>query len=250
MCVKNKTILVTGSARGIGAAIVRRFAEAGAQLIINDLDESSAQTLAEDLSKQGTRAISNSFNVSRSEDVKKMMLQIKTTFGRLDCVINNAGITRDGLLLKLSEEKWDEVIAVNLKGVFNVGQAAAQIMSEQKSGIIINIASISWLGNIGQTNYSAAKAGVVAMTNVWALELARYGIRVNAIAPGFIDTVLTQQVPEEIRTRFISRIPLKRFGQTQDIAELAYFLTSDASKYITGQCIHIDGGLTTGLGSL
>src|SRR5690606_37154929 len=150
------------------------------------------------------------------------------------------------MLHKLSEEKWDEVIRVNLKGTFNMGQACAKVMMEQKSGRIVNLASIAWLGNIGQTNYSASKAGVVGLTRTWALELSRHGINVNAIAPGLIESALTQQIPADVRAKFIENIPLKRIGRPEDIAALAAFLASDEASYITGQVIGIDGGLSVG----
>jgi NAD(P)-dependent dehydrogenase (short-subunit alcohol dehydrogenase family) len=154
------------------------------------------------------------------------------------------------MLHKLSEEKWDEVIRVNLKGPFNMGQACAKMMMEQKYGKIINLASVAYLGNIGQTNYSASKAGIVGMTSTWALELARYNINVNAIAPGFIDSVLTQQIPAAVKEKFIQKIPLKKMGRPEDIANLISFLVSDEAAYITGQCIHIDGGLSTGISGI
>jgi NAD(P)-dependent dehydrogenase (short-subunit alcohol dehydrogenase family) len=175
------------------------------------------------------------------------MAQAQAELGGVDILINNAGITRDSMLAKLSEEKWDEVIRVNLKGPFNMGQTCAKLMMEKKYGRIVNLASVAWLGNIGQTNYSASKAGVVGLTRTWALELARYGVTCNAIAPGLIESALTQGIPAEVKDKFIQRIPLKRIGDPQDIAELVCFLASDAASYVTGQCIQIDGGLSTGI---
>ena len=189
----------------------------------------------------------SSHDVSSYTAAQELVKEAHNRFNRIDILINNAGITRDALLHKLSEEKWDEVIRVNLKGTFNMGQACARIMMEQKSGKIINLSSVAAKGNMGQTNYSASKAGVVGMTSTWALELSKYNINVNAIAPGFIDSVLTQQIPSEVKEKFIQKIPLKRIGQPEDIAQLVCFLVSDYASYITGQTIHCDGGLSAGI---
>lgn len=242
--------LITGAGRGIGAAIAERLAAEGHSLFINDRDAVRAQTVAETLKKRGVQTDFSSHDVSKPDDAQALIEAAHKRFGRLDVCVNNAGITRDALLLKMTPEQWSEVIAVNLSAVFFVGQAAAHIFKTQNSGNLINISSVSWLGNVGQSNYSASKAGVVSLTHVWALELARYNVRVNAIAPGFIDTELSQQVPGEIRERFTTRVPLKRFGKTSEIAEVAQFLASSASSYLTGQVLHVDGGLTSGLGSL
>jgi NAD(P)-dependent dehydrogenase (short-subunit alcohol dehydrogenase family) len=185
-------------------------------------------------------------DVSVTTQAQALVAEAKQTFGRVDILVNNAGITRDSMLHKLTEEKWDEVIRVNLKGPFNMGQACAKVMMEQKYGKIVNLASIAWLGNIGQSNYSASKAGVVGLTRTWALELSRYQINVNAIAPGLIDTQMTQAIPAEVKEKFIAKIPMHRMGKPEDIAAIIAFLASDEANYITGQCIQIDGGLTTG----
>ena len=243
----NKVAIVTGSGRGLGAATALRFAREGANVVVNDLGAESAGKIAAQIEAMGRQALISSHDVSDYKSANALVDEAKGRFGRIDVLINNAGITRDAMLVKLSEEKWDEVIRVNLKGPFNMGQACAKAMIEQKSGKIVNLASVAWLGNIGQTNYSAAKAGVVGLTRTWALELARYNINVNAIAPGFFDTILTQQIPDEVKQKFIQRIPLKRIGNPDEIAALAAYLSSEESGYMTGQCIMIDGGLSVGI---
>lgn len=245
----SRVAIVTGAGRGIGAAIALQLAQDGLDVAVNDLNAESASAVAKQVEAQGRQALVVTQDVSDYKSAGALVDLVKAKWGRIDCLVNNAGITRDSLLTKLSEEKWDEVIRVNLKGPFNMGQACSRVMIDQKSGCIINLASIAWLGNVGQTNYAASKAGVVGMTKTWALELARYGIRANAIAPGLIDTILTQQIPSEVKERFVARIPLKRIGDTSDIAHAVSFLASPKATYITGQVIHVDGGLTTGASS-
>lgn len=239
--------LITGAGRGIGAAIALQLAQDGFDIAVNDLDATSARDVARRVQALGRRAHVALGDVSQYATAGSVVADVTSALGPVECLVNNAGITRDAMLLKLTEEKWDEVIRVNLKGPFNMGQACARSMSERKRGSIITLSSIAWVGNIGQTNYSASKAGVVGMTRTWALELARYGIRANAIAPGFIDTVLTQQIPAEIREKLIARVPLKRIGQPEDIARAVSFLAGASGAYITGQVLHVDGGLTTGV---
>lgn len=245
--LQDQVAIITGSGRGIGAETALAFAKRGAHIVVNDVKKENAEEIAEKIKKLGQKALVSTHDVSSHSEARALVAEAKKTFRRVDILINNAGILRDALLLKLSEENWDDVIRVNLKGPFNMGQACAEVMKDQKRGNIVNLASIAYLGNVGQTNYSAAKAGVVAMTNTWALELSKYGIRVNAIAPGFIETAMTEKVPQDIKEVFIQKIPLKRMGQPHEIADLLCFLVSDSSAYITGQCIHIDGGLTTGI---
>ncbi len=239
--------IVTGSGRGLGAATALKLAQGGADIVINDLNAENAESVAQSVRDLGRKALISTHDVSDYKKANELVMEAKNTFGRIDVLVNNAGITRDAMLHKLSEEKWDEVIRVNLKGPFNMGQACAKVMMEQKYGKIVNLASVAWLGNIGQTNYSASKAGVVGMTRTWAQELARYNINVNAIAPGLIDSALTQAIPADVKEKFIGRIPLKRIGAAEDIANLVAFLVSEQSSYITGQCIQIDGGLTCGI---
>ena len=245
--LQDRVSIITGSGRGLGAATALRLAQAGSQIVINDLDRENALKLGSKIENLGRKVWISCHDVSDYQSAHDLVSEAKQHFGRIDILVNNAGITRDSMLHKLTEEKWDEVIRVNLKGTFNMGQACAKVMMEQKSGKIINLSSIASRGNIGQTNYSASKAGVIGLTSTWALELARYNINVNAIAPGFIDSVLTQQIPLEVKDKFIQRIPLKRIGQPEDIANLVYFLVSDEASYMTGQTLHCDGGLSAGV---
>jgi 3-oxoacyl-[acyl-carrier protein] reductase len=245
--LKDKIAIITGAGRGLGAATALRLAREGAHLVINDIGGENAKAVAGEVEKLGRKSMVSTHDVSDYKSANDLVSEAKAKFGRVDILVNNAGITRDSMLHKLSEEKWDEVIRVNLKGPFNMGQACAKVMMEQKYGKIVNLASVAWLGNIGQTNYAASKAGVVGMTRTWAIELARYNINVNAIAPGLIESALTQQIPADVKEKFINRIPLKRIGSPDDIANIICFLVSEQSSYITGQCIQIDGGLSTGI---
>jgi 3-oxoacyl-[acyl-carrier protein] reductase len=244
---ENKVAIVTGSGRGLGASAALRLASEGANIVVNDLNFENAQSIAAEIEKLGRKTLISQHDVSDHKAAASLVAETHAKFGQVDILVNNAGITRDSMLAKLSEELFDEVIRVNLKGPFNMGQAAAKYMSEKKYGKIINFASVAWLGNIGQTNYSASKAGVVGMTRTWAVELARYNINVNVIAPGFFDTFLTQQIPDPVKEKFLNRIPLRRMGKPEEIANLVAFLASDESSYITGQVVHMDGGLSVGL---
>lgn len=245
---QNKVAIVTGSGRGLGAATALLLAKEGADIVVNDLSAETGNETAKEVEKLGRKVLVSQHDVSDYKSAHQLVEETKSKLGRVDILVNNAGITRDSMLHKLSEDKWDEVIRVNLKGPFNMGQACAKMMMEQKYGKILNLASLAYKGNIGQTNYSASKAGVVGMTSTWALELSKYNINVNAIAPGFIDSVMTQKVPADVKEKFIQRIPLKRMGKPEEIASLIAFLVSDEASYITGQCIHIDGGLSAGIG--
>ena len=198
----------------------------------------------------GRRALVVKTDVSKKDSVQAMVDQTLQEFGRLDILVNNAGITRDALLHKMTEEQWDAVIAVNLKGVFLCSQAASRPMVEQQYGKIINISSRGMLGNIGQANYSASKAGVAGLTRTLALELARYNINVNAVAPGFIDTPMTQAIPDKVKEKFISSIPLRRIGQPRDIANVVAFLATEEASYVTGQVIFVCGGRSIGAAAL
>ncbi len=243
----NQVAIVTGSGRGLGAETALTLARQGANVVVNDILKENADEVVKQIEEMGRKALASTHDVSNYKAAQELVDQTVAKFGRVDILVNNAGILRDSMLHKLTEDKWDDVIRVNLKGPFNMGQACAKVMMQQNSGNIINLSSIAYLGNVGQTNYSASKAGVLGLTNTWALELSKYNIRVNAIAPGMIDSVLTRGVPAEVMEKFVKRIPLKRIGQPSDIANMVAFLAGPNSSYITGQVFHVDGGLTCGI---
>ncbi len=237
-------VLVTGGARGIGRATAQRFANAGAKVIVADRDEAGAQKAAQEI---GHDAFAVALDVADRANVEKVVAQILEKTGRIDVLINNAGITRDASLGKMDDAQWDSVIAVNLTGTFNMTRAVAKGMVDKKKGVILNAASVVGLyGNFGQTNYVATKSGVIGMTKVWARELGRKGIRVNCIAPGFIETDMTAAMPAEVLSTMKAKTPVGRLGQPQDIAEAYFFLASDAASFINGQCLGVDGGLVLG----
>lgn len=247
MRFKDKVVIVTGAARGIGRETTRRFAQEGAKLVICDLDEEGGRAAAAECEKLGGTARFHGADVSRRADVQAMVEATIKEFGRIDVLVNNAGILRDATLLKMTEEQWDTLIAVNLKGVFNCTQAVAPQMVAQGSGRIINLTSVVALyGNFGQTNYIAAKAGVIGMTRVWARELGRKGINVNAVAPGFIATEMVRQMPENILDTMKQRTPLGRLGEPAEIAAAIAFLASDDASFINGAVLSVDGGIVTG----
>ncbi len=239
--------LVTGAGRGIGAAIVRRLADEGAAVVLVDRDAASANALAEALQHAGHKALALAADVTVRSQVEDLMAQARATFGGLDILVNNAGIIRDGYLGKLTDEDWDNVLAVNLKGPFLCCQAALPLLRERQRGAIINLASRSWLGNIGQANYSASKGGVVSLTRTLALELARFRINVNAVAPGLIDTPMTRAMPDAARERLLRQQPTGEMGTVDDIAAAVAFLASPDARFITGQVLHVDGGKSCGL---
>lgn len=240
-----KVALVTGGSRGIGREIALTLANHGATVIINYCgSEEKAEETLDIILKNGGKGSIYQGNVKEPKVVKEMFSMVLNEYKRIDILVNNAGITRDNLIIKMSEEEWDEVIDINLKGVFLCLQQAAIHMVKQRSGSIINISSISGItGNPGQINYSAAKAGVIGMTKTLAKEIGKRGIRVNAIAPGYINTDMTASLIEELKEQIANTVPLKRLGECKDIAEMAAFLASDKASYITGQVIQIDGGL-------
>lgn len=245
MSLANKVALVTGGSRGIGKAIVLELAQAGCDLAINYAgNEQAAKAVAEEVEALGRKALVIQANVADSAAVENMIKQVIEQFGRLDILVNNAGITRDNLLMRMKEEEWDDVINTNLKGVFNCIKAVTRQMMKQRSGRIINISSVvGALGNPGQTNYAAAKAGVVGLTKAAARELASRGITVNAIAPGFITTDMTAALDDKTIEQLTSQIPLARLGAPEDIAKAVRFLASEDASYMTGQTLHIDGGM-------
>ncbi len=239
-----KKILVTGSGGGIGKSIALLMADLGADVVVNDVSLENAQKTADDIISKNRKAIVSNTNVVKNTDVKEMFESIASEFGRLDILVNNAGITKDSLLMDMQEDQWDQVMDVNLKGVFLCCKYAALMMSEQQYGKIINISSASGqIGNIGQANYAASKGGVISFTKTLAKELARYKINVNAIAPGFIRTPMTETVPEKVVNYLIGQIPLNRMGEPEEIANAVAFLASDNSAYITGQVLSINGGM-------
>ena len=247
MKLKDKVVLITGGGSGIGKATVFRFAEEGAKIVINDVNEDDTNNIAEKLKSQGSEVLVCIADVCNKNDVEDMFKKTLNKFKRLDVLINNAGINRDSFAKKMSEEQWDKVIDINLKGTFLCAQAALGPMMEQKSGKIINTASIGALGNIGQANYSASKAGVIGLTRTLALEAARYNINVNCVSPGATNTAMTANMPPEIIKFVKGKIPLGRFAEPEDIANIHVFLASDESNYITGQVIFVDGGISVGI---
>ncbi|MBI2852231.1 MAG: 3-oxoacyl-[acyl-carrier-protein] reductase [Chloroflexi bacterium] len=243
MDLSNKVAIVTGSGQGIGKAIAVRLAEAGATVVVNSVSESAAG-VAEELKAQGKASLAVAGDVSSTADVTRLVEQTIAAYGRIDILVNNAGITHDQLLLRMSDEEWDRVMAVNLKGAFLCTRAVLRQMVRQRWGRIINITSIVGItGNAGQANYASAKAGMIGFTRSVAREVASRSITVNAVAPGFIETAMTAKVPEKQRAELISRIPLGYFGTPRDVAEAVAFLASEEARYITGQVICVDGGM-------
>jgi len=247
MRLKDRAAIVTGAGRGIGEGIALRFAEEGARVVVNDVNETEAKRTAEEIKSKGGQAVTVVGSVGSREVAQKMVDTAVKEYGTVDILVNNAGIVRDAMLHKMTDEQWDQVIEVNLKGVFLCTQCAARVMREKRYGKIINISSVSWRGNPGQLNYSATKAGIIGMTKTAAKELAPKGINVNVIAPGMIWTDMLKSMPpaivEGMEKGLALIVPLNRKGQSRDVANLALFLASDESAYITGQLIHCDGGM-------
>lgn len=242
-----KTALITGAARGIGKGIALKFAEEGANIAFTDLaiDATGEATVGE-IEAKGVKVKAYASNAADFKQTEDVVAKVKEEFGSIDILVNNAGITKDGLMLRMTEQQWDAVIGVNLKSAFNFIHACTPIMMRQRRGSIINMASVVGVhGNAGQCNYAASKAGLIALAKSIAQEMGSRGIRANAIAPGFIDTAMTQQLSEEVRKEWIKNIPLRRGGTIADIANVATFLASDMSSYVTGQVIQVDGGMNT-----
>ena len=245
MRLKDKVAIVTGAANGIGRAVAETFAREGARVVLADLKEEDVERAAAAIREKGGEAHGFACNVADRGQVERLMAETVKRCGRIDIVVNNAGITDDAQLVKMTEEQWDRVIAVNLKGVFLVGQAAARIMKEQGSGVILNASSVVGLyGNFGQTNYAAAKWGINGMTKTWAKELGKYGIRVNAVAPGMIATAMTEKMPGRILEMMKQKAVLGRLGTPQEVANAYLFLASDEAGFITGAILSVDGGMT------
>jgi len=239
--------LVTGAGRGIGAAIAARLAGEGARIVVADRDGEAAAVLAAEIQAKGAAALSVTVDVADSGGVRRMMGAIEERFGGLDVLVNNAGIIRDGWLGKLSDEDFDQVIAVNLKGAFLCCREALELLKASAAGRIVNIASRSWLGNPGQANYAASKGGVVSLTRTLALELARFSINVNAVAPGLIDTPMVRSMPERAREKLIAQQPTGQMGRVEDIAAAVAFLAGPDADFISGQVLHVDGGKSCGI---
>ena len=240
-----KTALITGAARGIGKAIALKFAEEGANIAFTDLviDENGKAT-EEEIAAKGVKVKGYASNAADFAQTEEVVNQVKEEFGSIDILVNNAGITKDGLMLRMTEAQWDAVINVNLKSAFNFIHACTPIMMRQKSGSIINMASVVGVhGNAGQSNYAASKAGLIALAKSIGQEMGPKGIRANAIAPGFIETAMTAGLKQDIRDEWMQKIPLRRGGQVEDIANVATFLASDMSSYVSGQVIQVDGGM-------
>lgn len=243
--LKGKVAVVTGAGRGIGKAIALKLAENGADIVINDVPGSDyADDTKKEIEALGVKAIVVRGDVRNIADVEDVVNTAKETFGGVDIWVNNAGVTRDGLMLRMSEEDWDLVLDINLKGAFNCIKAVSKVMMKKRSGSIINIASVvGEIGNAGQANYSASKAGLIGLTKTAAKEFSSRNIRCNAVAPGFIESHMTDVLPEDVKKRYYDSIPLSRFGTAEDVAKAVLFLASDLSGYITGQTINVDGGL-------
>lgn len=244
MNLSGKTALVTGGGQGIGREIALALATDGADVAVCDVNIEAAQKTAADIEGKGRKSLAVKANVAASAEVASMVDQVAERFGRIDILVNNAGITRDGLILRMKEEDWDLVLDINLKGAFNCTKAVLKYMTKQRGGTIINIASIvGAMGNAGQANYVASKAGMIGLTKTIAREYANRGITANAVAPGFIDTAMTQALPENVRQELAKQIPMGKLGTPEDVANAVRFLASPWASYITGQVIHVNGGM-------
>ncbi|MCU0594669.1 MAG: 3-oxoacyl-[acyl-carrier-protein] reductase [Desulfobacterota bacterium] len=246
MSGSERVVVITGGSRGIGRAIAFRFADEKPKLVLlhYDPDDSAAQESLERLADRGVAGEAHRIDVSNRGEVDRLFKDLIARFGRVNVLINNAGITKDGLLMRMSEDEWDLVLRVNLKGVFNCSQAVIRSMIKERSGRIVNISSVAGqMGNAGQTNYAASKAGMMGFTKSLAREVGSRGITVNAVAPGYINTEMTSSLPEKLKEAFVQQIPLARVGEPEDVAEAVYWLCSEGARYVTGQVIHVNGGL-------
>jgi 3-oxoacyl-[acyl-carrier protein] reductase len=246
MSDSERVVIVTGGSRGIGRAVAYRFAGEKPNLVLvhYDPDESAAEQTLTQLAEKGVQAEAHRVDVSNRGDVDRLFKDVLARFGRVDVLINNAGITKDMLFIRMSEDEWDQVLRVNLKGVFNCSQAVIRSMIKERSGRIVNISSVvGQIGNMGQTNYAASKAAIMGFTKSLAKEVASRGITVNAVAPGFINTGMTAILPDKVKDLFLQQIPLGKMGEPEDVAEAVHWLCSGGSKYMTGQVIHVNGGL-------
>ncbi len=243
--LKDAVVIITGSGRGIGKGIAEVFADYGSKIVITDIDADTAKATAAEIAQKGVETLSYICDVSKYDQVEAMVADVAAKWGKIDILVNNAGITMDGMFLRMKPEQWQKVIDINLTGTYNCTSAVVQVMRKAKKGAIINISSIAAGGNPGQANYSASKAGVIGFTKALGKELAPMGIRVNAIAPGFIQTAMTDKIPEKLREQMLQAIPMKRPGQPEDIAKAILFLASGLASYITAQVIDVNGGLSS-----
>lgn len=244
MKLTGKVALVTGAAQGIGKAVALLLARHGADIVVSDINLEKAEETAKEIESVGPKAMAIKVNVASLNDVERMVEAVLKKFGRIDILINNAGITRDKLILRMTEEDWDIVLNVNLKGTFNCTKAVVRHMAKQRSGKIVSIASVvGEMGNAGQVNYAASKAGVIGLTKTIAREFAKRGINVNAIAPGYIETPMTEFLSDKVKEELKRLIPMERLGKPEDVAEAVLFLVSEESNYITGQVLNVNGGI-------
>ncbi len=244
MDFKGKNVMITGATRGIGLAIAEEFAKAGAHVAVCGTNEEALAKAAEQLTSFGTQVYTQKVNVASAADCDSFVENTMKAFGSLDVLVNNAGITKDNLTVRMSEQDWDDVITVNLKGTFLMSKAVLKVMFKKRSGNVVNISSVvGEMGNAGQANYVASKAGIIGLTKTLAKEFGSRGVRVNAVAPGFVQTAMTDALPEEVRVKALENVPLKRFATTQDIAKAVMFLASEDASYITGHILAVNGGL-------
>jgi len=244
--LQEKVVIVTGAGQGIGKATAQSFSDEGARVVVAEFNEKTGKSVVAELESNGAEALFIQTNVANRDSVRNLISVVLEKFGRIDVLVNNAGVLRDNTLKKMTDDEFDQVMDVNLRGTFICGQEVAAVMREQSSGVILNASSVVALyGNFGQTNYVASKAGVIGMTKVWARELGKDGIRVNAVTPGFIETAMTEGIPDKVLEMMMTRVPLRRMGSPEDVAAAYCFLASDDAAYITGQVLGVDGGSVT-----
>ncbi len=242
----DKVVVITGAGQGIGRATALRFSKEGSQVVVAEFDSDTGQSVVDEINKNGKTGQFIQVDVAKRETVQAMVSETLSTFGRIDILVNNAGIIKDNTLKKMTDEEFDKILNINLRGTYICTQEIAEVMREEKAGVILNASSVVALyGNFGQTNYVASKAGIIGMTKVWARELGKDGIRVNAVAPGFIETSMVESIPEDVMATMLKRVPLGKLGKPEDIASAYAFLASDEANFITGTVLSVDGGAVT-----